>query len=73
MNRLRQMREARGWSQLELARRARVAPQDISALETGKKYPFPGWRRRLAEALGVSEEEVFPEVRRAGGEARGAV
>lgn len=59
-NRLRAVREAQGVSQLELAARSRVSPSAISNIETGKIFAYPGWRRRLAEALQVEEGEIFP-------------
>ncbi len=31
-------------------------------METGKKFPFPGWRKRLSEALEIKEEILFPEI-----------
>jgi HTH-type transcriptional regulator/antitoxin HipB len=49
------LREARGWTQQELARRARVRQASISELETGKKGDTTGSiLRRLAGALLVS-------------------
>ena len=60
-NKLKEVRQNQGLSQLELSRMARIAPNTISVIESGQQYPFPGWRKRLAEALCVREEEVFPE------------
>lgn len=55
--RIREAREARDWTQEELARRSGVAQATISALETRdsrrSEYAAP-----LAEALGVSVEEL---------------
>lgn len=68
-NRLREVRLQRGLTQLELAIRTRIAPQDLSAIECGRKWPFPSWRRRLAKALGVEEDYLFPECHNGGGEA----
>lgn len=61
LNRVAATRRGRGWTQFELARRANVSPSIISQLETGKLFPYPGWRRRLAQALEVSEGDLFPE------------
>lgn len=33
----------------------------ISRIVNGKVPAFPGWRRRIAEALGVDEAELFDE------------
>ena len=62
MNRLREIRKQKGLSQLDLMRATGIAPTDISALERGRSYPWPGWRKKLAKVLDVSEEVLFPEV-----------
>lgn len=51
--RLRELREAAGLSQAELARRTGIAQQSIAVWEAGKSDP--GWSKvmKLAEALGV--------------------
>jgi predicted ATPase/transcriptional regulator with XRE-family HTH domain len=55
---LRRYREAAGLSQEELAERAGVSGQAISALERGeRRHPYPATVRQLAEALGLPEEE----------------
>ena len=52
---LKALRDARGWSQHELARRARVRQALLSELEAGKKADTTGHNlRRLARALHVS-------------------
>ena len=61
-NRLKEVRLKKGLSQLELSRRSRIAPGNISCIENGKQFPYAGWRHRLAEALGATEEELFPGV-----------
>lgn len=61
-NNLRCVRTLRGLSQLELSVKTRIAPGIISNLENGKIYAYPGWRKRLAGALGVPESKLFPEV-----------
>ena len=54
--RLRLYREAAGYSQEELAERAGLSANAISALERGeRKRPYPDTLRRLAEALGLSD------------------
>lgn len=60
MNRLRQIRRERGFSQLRLAMLTGIAPWDISRVENGWIRPYPGWRKRFARALGMSEAELFP-------------
>ena len=60
-NRLKEYREMAGLSQTELAWRARMAGQNISAIERGTLAPWPRARKALAEALNVSETILFPE------------
>jgi transcriptional regulator with XRE-family HTH domain len=60
-NRLKEYREKAGLSQTELAWRARVAGQNISAIERGTLAPWPKARKALAEALQIAEAELFPE------------
>jgi transcriptional regulator with XRE-family HTH domain len=57
---LKRLREARKMSQIELARRAKVAQGYISALEAGqKKDPGLAVLKRLARALGVPVTELL--------------
>lgn len=60
-------RRARGWSQSELARRAGVTRQLVSAVEAGRHVPGVTAALALAQALGTSVEELF------GGPRSGAV
>ena len=56
--RLRRLREAAGLTQEELASRARLSSDAISALERGqRKRPYPHTVRALADALELSEDE----------------
>ncbi len=59
-NFLRKVREKRGISQLRLSQVTGIAPGTISNIETGKIIAYPGWKKRLADALGVPEMEIFP-------------
>ncbi|MCR4442724.1 MAG: helix-turn-helix transcriptional regulator [Peptococcaceae bacterium] len=54
-------REKKGWSKGELSRRSGVGLSEISRIEAGKLFPYPGWRRKIADALGKPEEVLFPE------------
>ena len=57
---LKRLREGKGMSQLELAKRAKVAQGYISDLEAGgKKNPGVETLRKLAKALGVSLMELL--------------
>lgn len=58
---VRALRERRGWSQAELARRARIGAPDLSRIERGLLWPYPKQARRLARALGVTEADLGVE------------
>ena len=58
-NRLREMREAQGWSQGELAQRLDVSRQTINALETGKYDPSLPLAFRIARLFASRIEDVF--------------
>lgn len=60
MNNLRKARKAKGLSQLKLAFITGIAPSEISRIENGWLKPYPGWRKRLARALGMAERDLFP-------------
>ncbi|MFO7773447.1 MAG: helix-turn-helix transcriptional regulator [Dehalococcoidia bacterium] len=60
MNKLREARKARGLSQLRLSFLTNIPPATISRIENNHVQPFPGWRRRLSNALGATEHEIFP-------------
>jgi transcriptional regulator with XRE-family HTH domain len=59
-NNLQEVRKQRGLSQLRLSFLTGISPGDISRIENGWVKPYPGWRKRLGRALGVSEAELFP-------------
>ena len=44
-------RKGRGWSQAELARRARIVAPQLSMIEAGRYRPYPRQLKRLARAL----------------------
>lgn len=57
--RLRRLRDAKGWTQVDLAKKARVTQALISQLEAGKKAsPSVVPLMRIAKALGVTVEEL---------------
>ena len=58
-NRLKDLREAAGWSQGELARRLGVSRQTINAVETDKYDPSLPLALRLARLCGVAVPEIF--------------
>lgn len=54
---LRQWRQVRGWSQLDLAARAEVSQRHLSFLETARSRPSPEMVIHLAETLDVPPRE----------------
>ena len=58
-NRMRELREAQGWSQGELAERLEVSRQTINALETGKYDPSLPLAFRIARLFGKPIERIF--------------
>jgi len=60
-NRIREKREKLGLSQTKLACAIGMAESTLSNLELGKWKPWPKARRDLAGALGIPEEELFPD------------
>lgn len=58
MNRIRAARQARGWTQADLATRARVSARTIHAVEKGEDCR-QATKRRVLIALAVPWEERF--------------
>jgi putative transcriptional regulator len=58
-NRLRELRDQRGWSQGELAERLDVSRQTINALETGKYDPSLPLAFRIARLFAHRIEDIF--------------
>ena len=50
---LKRIREAKGLSQADLARRAKITREYVNKLEAGRYDPTVGVIQRLAKALGV--------------------
>ena len=65
MNRIRAARQARAWTQSELAGRARVSPRTIHAVEKGQECR-QATKRKILAALGVPwdlRNEYIPPLR----------
>ena len=60
-NHLRERREARGWSQAELAERLAVSRQTVNAIETGKYDPSLPLAFKLARLFGEPIESLFDD------------
>ena len=58
-NRLRELRDARAWSQGELAERLEVSRQTVNALETGKYDPSLPLAFRIARLFATPIESIF--------------
>lgn len=58
-NRVKEHREAAGWSQGELARRLGVSRQTINAVETDKYDPSLPLALRVAKLFAVSVPDLF--------------
>jgi transcriptional regulator with XRE-family HTH domain len=65
-NRVREISQKVGMSQVELACRAHIASTNISSIECGRLAAWPKARKALARALKVPEAELFPPEGRAG-------
>ncbi|MHB1042355.1 MAG: helix-turn-helix domain-containing protein [Eubacteriales bacterium] len=63
MLRLKSVRIQRGWSLTKLCLLTGIDPSNLSRLERGYVFPYPGWREKLAKAFEMPEEELFQEVR----------
>jgi putative transcriptional regulator len=60
-NRLRELREGRGWSQGALAEQLEVSRQTVNALETGKYDPSLPLAFRIARMFGEPIESIFSD------------
>ena len=58
-NRLRELRERRGWSQGELGEQLEVSRQTINAIETGKYDPSLPLAFRIARLFRSNIESIF--------------
>jgi DNA-binding XRE family transcriptional regulator len=59
-NNLKQTRTERAMSQLDLAKITDIAPSIISQIENGKIFPYDGWKERIALALDIDQDAIFP-------------
>lgn len=59
MKTIRELREERGWTQLELANRLGVTPATVYNWERGKYEPTASMFRRIARMFGVSMDAIM--------------
>jgi putative transcriptional regulator len=60
-NVIRERREARGWSQADLAEQLAVSRQTVNAIETGKYDPSLPLAFKLARLFGEPIETLFDD------------
>jgi putative transcriptional regulator len=60
-NRLKEFRQAKGWSQQELGDRLEISRQSVIAIETGKYDPSLPLAFRLARLFEKPIEEIFDD------------
>jgi len=58
-SRVRELREARGWSQAQLGERLEVSRQTVNAIETGKYDPSLPLAFRIAALFDTCIESIF--------------
>ena len=58
-NRLRELREHRGWSQGQLAEQLDVSRQTVNAIETEKYDPSLPLAFKIADLFAMKIEEIF--------------
>ena len=61
INRLRELRASKAWSQGELASRLGVSRQTINAIETGKYDPSLPLAFSISRLFGLAIEEIFQD------------
>ena len=61
LNRLRELRAERGWSQAYLAERLEVSRQSVNAIETGKYDPSLPLAFRIARLFSLPIEGIFED------------
>ena len=58
MQTIRQLREAKGWTQLELANKLEVTPATVYNWERGRYEPSASKLRAIAQVFGVSMDNI---------------
>ena len=58
-SRVRELREAAGWSQAQLGERLEVSRQTVNAIETGKYDPSLPLAFRIARLFDARIEDIF--------------
>jgi transcriptional regulator with XRE-family HTH domain len=58
MQTIRELRQARGWTQFELALKVGVQPQAVYLWESGRRTPQVPQLRKLGELFGLCSDEI---------------
>jgi len=58
-SKVRLLREALGWTLLDVSDRATVDYSYLSLIETGRRHPSPRVAQRIADALGLAVSDLF--------------
>lgn len=58
-NSIKRLREARGWRQLDLAKRLNIYQSEVSQIELGEREPRVALVKRIAKVFGKRVEEIF--------------
>lgn len=59
-NNLKKILKEKGISGMQLSRITGISTSVIYSISSEKIVAFPGWKRRISEALGVPVDEIFP-------------
>lgn len=62
MSTIRALRQARGWTQFELALKVGVQPQAVYLWESGRRIPQVPQLRRLGEVFGMCSDDIDLEL-----------
>jgi len=62
---IRQLRDERNWTQLELANRLGVTPSTVYSWERGRYEPAASKLRQLAQVFGISMDDIALEAEKA--------
>lgn len=60
-NHVGKIRKEKGLTRWALAKKANLDPATLYRIEKNQIVVYPSWRKRISEALGVSETELFEE------------
>ena len=51
----------KGISVYRLSQLSRIASPDLYNVLSGKRPMYPNWKKRISEAVGIPEEDLFEE------------